>query len=98
MATTKEGLVKKKVAEMLKKYGAYYFFPAMGAFGRAGVPDIVGCYRGVFFAVECKAGKGKTTAIQDAEIEKIQKARGHAFVINENNMDLLETYLKEHHD
>ena len=94
---TPEGKVKKKVAEMLKKYGAYYFFPAMGAFGRAGIPDIVGCYRGAFFSVECKAGKGKTTAIQEAEIEKIQRARGYAFVINEHNMDLLETYLKEHY-
>ncbi len=53
---TPEGKVKKKVAELLKQYGAYYFFPAMGAFGRAGIPDIVGCYRGRFFAVECKAG------------------------------------------
>ena len=94
---TPEGKVKKKVAELLKKYGVYYFFPAMGAFGRAGVPDIVGCYRGVFIAVECKAGNGKTTALQDAEIEKIQKAKGHAFVINENNMELLETYLEEKH-
>ena len=94
---TPEGKVKKKVAEVLKKYDAYYFFPAMGAFGRAGIPDIVGCYRGRFFAVECKAGKGKTTAIQEAEIKKIQGAKGYAFVINEDNMDLLEIYLKEHH-
>ena len=94
---TPEGKVKKKVAELLKQYDAYYFFPAMGAFGRAGIPDIVGCYRGRFFAVECKAGKGKTTAIQEAEIKKIQGAKGCAFVINEDNMDLLEIYLKEHH-
>ena len=93
---TPEGKVKKKVSELLKKYGAYYFFPAMGAFGRAGVPDIIGCYRGYFFAVECKAGKGKTTAIQEAEIEKIRKTSGKAFVINETNIDLLETYLEEH--
>jgi Holliday junction resolvase len=92
---TPEAKVKKKVAELLKKYGAYYFFPAMGAFGRAGVPDIVGCYRGDFFAVECKAGKGKTTPLQDAEIEKIRKVSGKAFVINESNLELLETYLKE---
>ena len=94
---TPEGKVKKKVAELLKQYDAYYFFPAMGAFGHAGIPDIVGCYRGRFFAVECKAGKGKTTAIQEAEIKKIQGAKGYAFVINEDNMDLLEIYLKEHH-
>lgn len=95
---TPEGKVKKKVAELLKQYDAYYFFPAMGAFGRAGIPDIVGCYRGRFFAVECKAGKGKTTAIQEAEIKKIQSAKGYAFVINEDNMDLLEIYLKEYHE
>lgn len=94
---TPEGKVKKKVAELLKKYDAYYFFPAMGAFGRAGIPDIIGCYRGRFIAVECKAGKGKTTAIQEAEIKKIQGAKGYAFVINEDNIDLLEIYLKEHH-
>lgn len=94
---TPESKVKKKVAELLKKYDAYYFFPAMGAFGRAGIPDIVGCYRGRYFAVECKAGKGKTTAIQEAEIKKIQRAQGYAFVINEDNIDLLEIYLKEHH-
>ena len=94
---TPEGKVKKKVSDLLKQYEAYYFFPAMGAFARAGVPDSVGCYRGYFFAVECKAGKGKTTALQDREIENIRKAGGKAFVINETNIDLLETYLKEHH-
>ena len=94
---TPEGKVKRKVTELLKKYDAYYFFPAMGAFGRAGVPDIVGCCRGDYFAVECKAGKGRTTALQEAEIEKIRKAGGKAFVINEQNLDLLETYLGETH-
>jgi Holliday junction resolvase len=97
MAMTPEGKVKKKVSDLLKQYEAYYFFPAMGAFGRAGVPDIIGCYRGYFFAVECKAGKGKTTALQDREIENIRKAGGKAFVINETNIDLLETYLGEIH-
>ena len=95
---TPESKVKRKVAELLKKYDAYYFFPAMGAFGRAGVPDIVGCYRGDFFAIECKAGKGRTTALQEAEIEKIRRVKGKAFVINESNIEVLETYLKELHE
>ena len=94
---TPENKVKRKVTEVLKKYDAYYFFPAMGAFGRAGVPDIIGCYRGYFFAVECKAGKGKPTALQEAEIEKIRKAGGKAFVITESNIDMLEIYLEETH-
>lgn len=92
---TPESKVKRKVAEVIKKHGAYSFFPAMGSFGRAGIPDVVGCYRGYFFAVECKAGKGKTTALQEAELEKIRKAGGTAFVINESNIDTLDKFLGE---
>jgi hypothetical protein len=49
---TPEAKVKKKVVDVLKKNGAYYFFPATGGYGRSGVPDIVSCYRGVFVAIE----------------------------------------------
>ena len=97
MATTPEGKVKKKVVDLLKKYNVYYFYPVTGGFGRSGVPDVVCCMDGRFLAVECKAGKNKPTPLQEAEIEKIRTAKGHAFVINETNLDLLETYLKEHH-
>lgn len=92
--STPESKVKKAVASMLKAHGAYYFFPAMGAFGRAGVPDIVGCYKGRFFAVECKAGKNATTALQNEEINKIRTAKGVAFVINETNQQDLSFWLK----
>lgn len=94
MANTPEAKVKKAVAVILQKYGAYYFFPAMGAFGRAGIPDIVGCYKGRFFAIECKAGKNSTTALQDAELEKIRMAGGSAFVINETNQQDLSYWFK----
>lgn len=97
MATTPEGKVKKKVVDLLKKYNVYYFYPVTGGFGRSGVPDVVCCMDGRFLAVECKAGKNKPTPLQEAEIEKIRTAKGCAFVINETNLDLLETYLKEHH-
>ncbi len=54
--TTPEKKVKQKVAKMLKEMGAYYFYPATGGYGRSGVPDIIGCYAGNFFGIECKAG------------------------------------------
>lgn len=97
MALTPEGKVKKKVVDLLKKHNVYYFYPVTGGFGRSGVPDVVCCMNGKFLAVECKAGKNKPTPLQEAEIEKIRQAQGKAFVINETNLDLLETYLKEHH-
>ena len=90
MAATPEKKVKDKVVKILKAHGAYYFFPATHGFGRSGVPDIVCCVRGLFLAIECKAGKNKTTPLQDRELEAIAAASGRSLVINEENIDLVE--------
>ena len=92
---TPEAKVKKKVVDVLKKYGAYYFFPATGGYGRSGVPDIVSCYRGVFVAIECKAGTNKPTPLQEAEMDKIRKAQGFVLVVNETNISDVEIILKD---
>ena len=84
---TPEMKVKTKVVAILKEFGAYYFYPVTGGYGASGVPDIVGCYKGKFFAVECKAGKGKTTALQEKNIANIYAAGGTALVVNEDNID-----------
>lgn len=84
---TPEKKVKTKVVEVLKGFGAYYFYASTGGYGASGVPDIVGCYQGNFFAIECKAGKGKTTALQEKNIANIYAAGGTALVVNENNID-----------
>jgi Holliday junction resolvase len=87
MASTPEAKVKKKVVDILKEYGVYYFFPATGGFGRSGVPDIICCCRGEFIAIECKAGDNKPTVLQEREIDKIKKSGGVAIVVNETNYD-----------
>jgi Holliday junction resolvase len=85
--TTPEKKVKLKVVAVLKELGAYYFYPVSGGYGASGVPDIVGCYKGNFFAVECKAGKGKTTALQEKNLNSIMTAGGTALVVNEDNIE-----------
>ena len=52
MAMTPEAKVKKVVTSYLKELDCYYFYPATGGYGKSGVPDIVGCYEGKFFAFE----------------------------------------------
>jgi len=86
MAATPEKKVKNKVVEILKAHGVYFFFPATYGMGRGGVPDIICCYRGKFLAIECKAGAGKTTALQDRELDLIKKAGGLQMVVNEKNL------------
>lgn len=94
MAMTPEAKVKKVVVAQLKSLGAYYFYPVTGGYGTSGVPDIVGCYKGVFFGIECKAGKNKPTALQQNNLNAINKAGGSAFVVNEDNMHDIQRILE----
>jgi Holliday junction resolvase len=91
--TTPEKKVKDKVRKVLAEYGVYNFMPATHGYGRSGVPDIIACINGQFIAIETKAGKGTTTALQDRELKLIEKSGGKTFVINENNIQELELYL-----
>ena len=64
MAATPEKKVKEHVKKTLDVMGIWHFSPYQAGMGRGGIPDIIACYRGMFVAIECKAGKGKTTALQ----------------------------------
>jgi hypothetical protein len=90
---TPERKVKDKVKKVLKELGAYYAMPATGGYGSSGVPDFLVCYRGRFFGLECKANGGKTTALQEKNLEDIRKNDGVAFVVNEHNVGNLRELL-----
>lgn len=52
-----------------------------GMYGTAGIPDIIACIDGVFYAFEVKTEVGKPTALQEATIRKILAAGGTAVVV-----------------
>ena len=80
---------------MLKKYNVYYAMPMGTGFGNSGVPDFLCCMNGFFLGIEAKAGKGKTTALQNKNLDSIVTAGGMAIVVNEDSMEYLEAKLKE---
>jgi Holliday junction resolvase len=94
MAQTPEGKVKAAVKKILDKHGVYHFSPATGGYGRSGIPDIICCHHGKFIAIECKAGKGTTTVLQERELEAIRAHGGAALVINELNLRDIDTVLE----
>lgn len=91
---TPEAKVKKKIRAVLEKCGAYYAMPVTGGYGASGVPDFLICIKGRFIAVEAKAGTNKPTALQVSNMKRIEGAGGLAIVINEHNVDQLETILR----
>ena len=93
MASTPEAKVKARLKKHLDAMGIYHFSPFQAGMGRAGVPDIIGCYRGMFVAFECKAGKNKPTPLQQKNIDAIAAQGGAVWVVNEENMEGVTAWL-----
>jgi len=78
---TPEGRAKAKVRAILSKYPSMYtYWPVPSGFGRTTI-DVIGCYRGHFFAVEVKGEGKKPTLRQTQELASMAKAMGKTFVI-----------------
>ena len=93
MASTPEALVKKKIRAILDAHGVYYAMPIGTGYGNSGVPDFLCCVKGRFLAVEAKAGKGKTTALQIDHLRRINEAGGIQMIVNENSLPALDALL-----
>jgi Holliday junction resolvase len=80
---TPEAKVKKAITAYLTSIGAWWDMPVRTGYGKRGVPDIVGCHKGMFFALEVKAtADGEATPWQKREIAAIEKAGGSADVVS----------------
>lgn len=79
-------MLEKDVVARIKTYlktvpDCFFWKEHGGQYGTAGIPDIIACIGGRFFAFEVKTDKGKPTALQEATIRKILKAGGTAAVV-----------------
>ena len=79
MAKTPEGIIKDLTNGFLHErfiFGAakatsfpdcalgWYFYPAANGYGASGIPDIIGQYKGIFFALEIKRPGRRGHALQ----------------------------------
>lgn len=67
--------------------------PIGTGYGSSGVPDFLACHEGHFIGIEAKAGKGKTTALQEDNLQRIRDSGGTTLVVNENNLHELTQLL-----
>jgi Holliday junction resolvase len=79
-------MLEKEITNSILRYlktvpNCFCFKEHGGMYGTAGVPDILACIDGRFFAFEVKTEEGKLTKLQEATIGKILAAGGKAFVV-----------------
>jgi Holliday junction resolvase len=86
MAATPESKVKKQIRKILDITRTYYAMPIGTGYGSSGVPDFLACHEGHFIGIEAKAGKGKTTALQEDNMRRIRESGGTTIVVNEDNL------------
>lgn len=76
----KEQDIQKKIKDWLEKQGAYVVKVISAS--KAGIPDLLVCYKGKFIGIEVKTPKTKTNVsdLQNNNIRLIHKANGYAIV------------------
>lgn len=78
----KEADIVKAIMKYLKTVPQCFAWKEHGGmYGTAGIPDIIACIDGRFFAFEVKTEIGKPTKLQEATIRKIRSAGGTAVVV-----------------
>ena len=76
MSSLKEADIVRTILRYLKTVPNCFCWKEHGGmYGTAGIPDVIACIGGRFFAFEVKTEKGKAT------LRKIQKCGGNAAIV-----------------
>ena len=92
----KEKDITNKIMKYLKTVPNCFCWKEHGGmYGTAGIPDIIACINGRFYAFEVKTESGKLTKLQEIMIQRIQKANRKAYKVTsidevKNILDNLE--------
>ena len=71
-----ETKLQKKIQKYLREIGCYEFKVHGSQYMKAGIPDIICCYKGLFIGIETKVGKNKMSKLQEEHKKEIEKAGG----------------------
>lgn len=71
-----ETKLQRQVQKYLQDIGAYEFKVHGSVYMKAGIPDIIACYKGLFIGIETKVGKNKMSKLQEVHKDQIIKSKG----------------------
>lgn len=86
---------QKQVINFLNEQEIYHIKIWGGGFQRAGIPDLICCVNGLFFALELKAENGKATPLQMYNLRKIKESGGLAMILYPSQFNQFKQFIKE---
>lgn len=90
----KESDIVRAILRYLKSVpGCFYWKEHGGMYGTSGIPDIIVCWDGRFYAFEVKTETGRPTKLQEAVIRKIKAAGGAVAVVR--SVDEVRAIIKD---
>lgn len=89
---TPEGKAKVKIRQWYKDNlpNHWRVSPRGGPFGKAGCPDDLLCWYGIFIGIEIKSDEGELSALQKLGLKQIAAAGGVAAVVRGYDVPRLE--------
>jgi hypothetical protein len=79
---TLEAPLRKKILKRLREEGGFWYHPAGNPMTMAGIPDLIGCYKGRFVGLEVKRPGKPLTQLQAHTLKRIKAAGGVAAVVH----------------
>lgn len=73
----RENKIQASIVKFLRKQKGCWVYPTCDRF-TVGVPDVLGCLKGRFFALEVKKPTGRLSKIQSYQLKKVRDAGGIA--------------------
>ena len=85
---------ENKVKKYLKDQGAWFVkYWGGGGFTKAGIPDLLVCYKGHFIGIELKAPNGHPSDLQLYNLDKINEAGGYGILLYPKDFENFKTFL-----
>lgn len=91
----REKSIENKIKNYLKSKEIWYVKYFANSFTPVGIPDILSVINGRFVAIEVKNEIGKTSPLQDYNLEQIRKCGGIALVVRPQNFEEFKKQIED---
>ena len=92
---TEEQKLQKKFEKILKKFGAWYYYPTERMFSDRKYPTMIATYKGLFFAFEFHPKYETSDVVSWDCLNDIKKAGGKAFVVKDETVNNITILFKQ---